>query len=105
LPIYNFFKPDVTVQYHDGHLCHFFACAARPCKTPIGGVRRFQDSKDRASTANLKGHAIKCFGEDAVKVGTSSKSTQNGSVFAAFALQGQRPQQRSHQVHTNIEFR
>jgi hypothetical protein len=64
--IYGFFKPNVEIQHPDGRLCHFFPCAARKCKSNLGGVQRYQDSKDRLSTANLKHHTINCFGEDAV---------------------------------------
>jgi hypothetical protein len=52
-PIYNFFHTDVSIDYESERLYHFFKCAARACKTPMGGVRRYQDSKDRNSTANL----------------------------------------------------
>ena len=45
-PIYSFFKTDkVSVQYHNGWLCHFFPCAAWKCKTVAGGVCRFQDCR------------------------------------------------------------
>lgn len=106
-PIYSFFKADVQVEYHAGRLCHFFVCAARRCKTSIGGVRRFQDSKDKSSTANLKQHAIRCFGEDAVKNAAQPQdpSTRNGSIFSSFARQGQQPVQYSHRSHTNPEVR
>ncbi|KAN0103652.1 hypothetical protein V8E52_011790 [Russula decolorans] len=58
-PIYSFFKPDgVSIQYHDDRMCHFFPCAARKCKTGFGGVRHYQDSKDKSSTGNLRHHAI-----------------------------------------------
>src|SRR5882757_756034 len=46
-PIYLFFKPDVAFQYHQNRPCHFFTCAAAKCKVRAGGVRRFQDSKDK----------------------------------------------------------
>ena len=46
---YSFFKSDgISIQYHDGCLCHFFPCAALKCKTTIGGVCCFQDSKDKS---------------------------------------------------------
>jgi hypothetical protein len=105
--IYSFFKSDVQIQYHDGRLCHFFPCAARKCKSPAGGVRRYQDSRDKASTANLRYHANQCFGEEAVKTATSAADAdaygRNGSIFAAFARQGQKPVHHSHRSHTNIE--
>jgi hypothetical protein len=105
--IYTFFKPNVSYQIHNGRPCHFFPCAGRKCKTKAGGVRRYQDSKDRASTANLKYHVIGCFGEDAVKTATKDPDgkTQNGSIFASFARQGQQPVQYSHRAHTNPEVR
>jgi len=64
---------------------------ARVCKTSLGGVCHFQDSKDKASTANLHHHAVHCFGEDAVKTAMSIKDAeaQSSSIFAAFAHQGQ----------------
>lgn len=106
-PIYSFFKSDVTVQYHDGRPCHFFTCAAQKCKTALGGVRRYQDSKDKASTANLKHHARRCFGEEAVKTALGAKDVggESGSIFSLFARQGQQPVQYSHRSHSNPEIR
>lgn len=106
-PIYSFFKSEVSVQYHEGRPCHFFPCAARKCKTTLGGVRRFQDSKDKASTANLRHHAIRCFGEEAVKTSTNTKDTSgdSGSIFSLFAHQGQQPVHYSHCSHSNPEVR
>ena len=105
-PIYTFFKVDkASVQYHDSRLTHFFPCAARKCKTTLGGVRRFQDSKDRSSTANLRHHALKCFGEDAVKGFAGNTTGQSASIFALFARKGQQPVQYSHRSHTNPEVR
>jgi hypothetical protein len=106
-PIYSFFKSDVSIQQHEGRPCHFFRCAARKCKTALGGVRRFQDSQDKSSTANLKHHAVRCFGEDAVKTATKPKhaGNENGSIFSLFARQGQQPVQYSHRSHSNPEVR
>jgi hypothetical protein len=107
-PIYSFFKPDVTFQYHDNRPCHFFTCAAAKCKVRAGGVRRFQDSKDKASTANLKHHALRCFGEDAVNDAIAGKKSlaRNSSIFALFARKGKQPPAGySHRVHTNPEIR
>jgi hypothetical protein len=106
-PIYSFFKPDVTVQYQDGRLYHFFECASKHCKTKAGGVRRFQDSKDKSSTANLRFHAIGCFGKEAVKTVMNAQDAEgrSGSIFQAFARQGQKPITYSHRSHTNPEVR
>ena len=84
-PIYTFFTNDVTYEVHEGRPCHFFKCAARLCKTKAGGVRRYQDSKDRTSTANLKYHAVKCFGADAVTTSNNvDPSRTNSSIFVQF---------------------
>jgi hypothetical protein len=72
-PIYSFYKSDVAFQIYNDRPCHFFTCAAPKCKIPAGGVCRFQDSKDKSSTANLKHHAIRCFGEDAVNAAIAGK--------------------------------
>jgi len=96
-----------VVQYYDGRLCHFFPCGARKCKTALGGVRRYQDTKDKSSTTNLKHHAIGCFGEDAVNNAMKGKDAgaNSGSIYAAFARQGQQAVHYSHRTHTNPEVR
>jgi hypothetical protein len=107
-PIYSFFKSDgISIQYHDGRLCHFFPCAALKCKSTTGGVRRFQDSKDKSSTANLKHHANQCFGEEAVNnaIGGKPGITPSASIFSLFANEGQKPVHYSHRAHTNPEVR
>jgi len=73
----------------------------------VGGVRRFQDSKDKASTANLKHHALHCFGEDAVNAAIAGKKPieRNGSIFALFARKGKQLVNYSHRVHTTPEAR
>ena len=96
------------MQTHDGCPCHLFKCAAKTCKTSAGGVCHFLDKGDRASTANLKYHAIKCLGEDAVHLaakGVTPQENLSGSIFAAFARHGQQPVQVSHRSHTTIEAR
>jgi hypothetical protein len=73
----------------------------------MGGVRRFQDSQDKASTANLKHHAICCFGEDAINAAIAGKPTTecNGSIFALFVRKGKQLVKYSHRAHTNPEVR
>ena len=104
-PIYTFFKSDVLFQYHDGRPSHFFACAAPKCKVRAGGVHRFQDSKDKASTTNLKHHTTRCFGSDVVNAAIAKKehTNCNGGIFALFACKGKQPVKYSHYVHTNPE--
>jgi hypothetical protein len=76
-------------------------------KSQSGVVRRFQDSKDQSSTANLKHHALRCFGEDAVNEAITGKKSanRNGSIFALFARKGKQPVKYSHRVHSNPEVR
>ena len=96
------------MQTYQGRPCHFFKCAARSCKTSAGGVRRFLDKGDRASTANLKYHAVRCWGEDTVRLaaeGAAPQENLSGSIFAAFAHSGQEPVQVSHRSHTTLEAR
>ena len=85
----------------------FFKCAAKRCKNKAGGVRRYQDSKDRAATSNLKTHAIRCFGADAVNTAFNKPTTgsPDGSIFASFARLGQASVSISHHAHTTDETR
>ena len=104
-PIYSVFSNDVEVQHHNGHPCHFFPCAARKCKTSLEGVHHYQDTKDKSSTTNLKHHAIRCFGEDAVNHALRGMDTgfSSGSIFAVFSHQGQQPIHYTHKTHTTAE--
>ena len=104
--VYGFFKSDVKVGYDGQRKFHYFLCAAKKCKGK-GGVRCFQDSKDHTATSNLRSHAIKCFGQDAVDSAFSNTQSRgrDTSIFAAFARQGQRPVKVSHRAHTKAESR
>jgi len=104
-PIYTFFKPDIVFQYHEGRPSHFFPCAAPKCKVRAGGIRRYQDSKDKSSTANLKHHTLCCFGEDAVNAAIAGNKHTNHhhGILALFTRQGKQPVKYSHRVHTNPE--
>jgi hypothetical protein len=105
-PIYSFVKPDISFQYYEGRPCHVFTCAAPKCKVRAGVVHRFQDSKDKASTANLKHHALCYFGEDAINAAIAGKQAKlSGSIFALFTRKGKQPVKYSHRVHTNPEVR
>jgi hypothetical protein len=52
-----------------------FRCAAKECTT-VGGhiVKQNMDTAHATSTSNLKAHAMKCFGEDAVMVAMDVKN-------------------------------
>ena len=101
LPIYSFFKPDVSVQYHNGHLTHFFPYTTLKCKMKAGGIRCFQDSKDKSLTANLKHHAINCFGAEAIDNTIKGKAgvAQSTSICSLFAHQGQQLVRYSHHTY------
>jgi hypothetical protein len=83
----------------------FFPCTALKCKTKAGGIRHFQDSKDKSSTANLKHHAINCFGAEAIDNAIKGKAdvARSTSIFSLFARQGQQLVCYSHHTHTNPE--
>ena len=80
-----FFKPKVTIQVHNGCVAHFFTCSAKKCKSGTRGVRRYQDKGDMSSTANLRHHAIHCFGEDAVNTAVKGQASVScsGNIFTA----------------------
>lgn len=105
--MYSFFKHDVTIQVHEGRVAHFFTCSAAKCRSGTGGVRRFQDKADKSSTANLRHHAIRCWGEDAVNAAAKGEFgvSRSGDIFSSFARQGQQPVTYSHRAHTTPEFR
>ena len=86
---------------------HAFACAASKCKLRMGGVCRFQDSKDKASMANLKHHATCCFGEDMINAAIAGKQASecNSSIFAFFAHKGKQLVKYLHHAHMNPEVR
>jgi len=104
-PIYMFFKPDIEFQYFENQPCHFFTCPTPKCKTHVGGVCHFQDSKDKFSTANLKHHALQCFGADTINAVIAGKKPIecNKSIFALFAHKGKQPIRYSHHIHMNLE--
>lgn len=63
--VYAFFQSKVNIAYIDGRKCHEFTCSAKNCKAKGNKpriVRRYLDTKDRASTKSLRAHAIKCWG-------------------------------------------
>ena len=104
--IYSFFKSEVTIKVHKGHVTHFFTCSAKKCKTGAQGIQCFQDTGDKSSTANLCHHTVHCFGEDTVNEAVRGESggSQSGNIFSSFASQGKRPVTYSHCVHLIFEF-
>ncbi|KAL0959465.1 hypothetical protein HGRIS_011178 [Hohenbuehelia grisea] len=95
-PAYSFFSPKVEIKYEDTtqgrRYYQWFKCNARRCKDPSGGLRRYINTSDKTVTSNLKRHAERCFGEDTVAEVFAGKKLKerNGSIYSAFAHQGQR---------------
>ncbi len=63
--VYAFYSPDVTIGYDQGRRYHEFKCLGKNCKLKKP-IRRFLDKGDAQSTGNLRKHAKKCWGEEAV---------------------------------------
>jgi hypothetical protein len=36
--VYSFFKPDVTIEIHEGRVSHFFVCSSKKCMTSAKGI-------------------------------------------------------------------
>ena len=64
VPVYAFFKPDPQIEYVDGRRTHTFQCTNTGCKHTI---RRYLSSKDGTSTSNLRKHARRCWGVEALE--------------------------------------
>ncbi|TFY51890.1 hypothetical protein EVJ58_g10323, partial [Rhodofomes roseus] len=112
-PVYAFFKPDPTIAYIDRRRVHVFRCANSGCKHD---VRRYLESKDATSTGNLRKHARKCWGEEALaaadRMSTASKAkdsvekyrrTQNLKI--AFGAASKKTFKYSTVQHTPTETR
>ena len=102
--IYGFFKAKVEVKYENEQKFHVFQCTAKKCKGN-GVVQQYLNSTDHTATSNLKMHAIKCFGADAVDsaANKTKSSGRDGSIFALFARPGQQLVTMSHRALTNEE--
>jgi len=118
--VYAFFHPDVKICHVDGRKCHEFSCNARNCKGKGKNprlVRRFLDTKDRASTKSLRVHAINCWGreivdqsEDAKNISSAREALKgaelrDGSLTAVFERTGKGKVTYSHKNHTSTESR
>ncbi|PBK90661.1 hypothetical protein ARMGADRAFT_1032205 [Armillaria gallica] len=60
-PVYAFYSPIPSIEYHDGHKCYVWTCMAKNCHHE---VNHFLDTTDAPSTKNLQNHVNKCWGED-----------------------------------------
>ncbi|PBK86090.1 hypothetical protein ARMGADRAFT_870890, partial [Armillaria gallica] len=117
-PMYAFYAPVPKVDYRDGCRCHVFGCMSQSNETPCGHrIAHYLDTKDAQSMSNLRKHAQKCWGEDAVEeadeagnVGAAwsllkgaGSDKQNGSITAHFACQGKGRVTYSNRQHTKVK--
>jgi len=118
--VYAFFQSKVGIVYIDGRKCHEFVCDAKHCKGNGKNariVRRYLDTKDKASTKSLRAHAIKCWGPEIVKKSEDAKDIasarsalkgaelRDGSITAVFERNGKGKVTYSHRAHTEVETR
>jgi hypothetical protein len=118
--VYAFFQPEVSIKYIDDRKCHEFTCNAKSCKGKGKNprvVRRFLDTKDKASTKTLRVHAINCWGrenvdksENANDIASARDALQgaelrDGSITAEFERTGKGKITYSHRAHTEEETR
>ena len=116
--VYTFFWSEVEIGYVDGRKCHEFTCNAKNCKGKGKNarvVRRYLDTKDKASTKSLRAHAIKCWGQEIVEKSEDTKNIasarealkgtelRDGSITAVFKRTGKGKITYSHQAHTEAE--
>lgn len=117
-PVYVFFKKNPRIEYKDGRTCHVFECNASRCKARNGrDVCRYLDKGDANSTGNLRKHAKKCWGEEAVETADATRDldaaretlaksgVKDGSITAEFARIGKGKITYSHREHTKTEAR
>jgi hypothetical protein len=115
-PVYAFFRPTPAIIYVEGRKVHVFECAASHCKCKTRFVRRYIDTGDISSTSNLRRHAIRCWGDEAVaaadktsndKVAREALSNKepNRSITAAFERVGKGKVTYAHHQHTKTEAR
>ena len=90
---YAFFEPVLGINYIKGSKCHTFQCSAMGCNHTI---HCYIGTTDAQSTGNMRKHAKKCWGDEAVEGADNAKDVseahekvvksilQDGSITAAF---------------------
>jgi len=115
-PVYAFFKLTPAIIYVEGRKVHVFECTASHCKCKTQFVRCYIDTGDISFTGNLRRHAVRCWGSEAVaaadktsndKVAREALSNKevNRSITAAFERVGKDKVTYSHRQHTKLEAR
>ena len=71
-----------------------------------GGIKWYQDSQDHRAISNLKTHAMKCHGWDAVEAAFQGEDVKakGRTIFAHFACIGQASVKFSHKAHLSAEI-
>ena len=116
-PIYVFFLPPVY-QTESKKVFHVFECAAKDCRCSSRMVKRNIKTANATSTSNLRSHAVRCWGEDVVKLAMNVKSIhdareilkdrgnlRNSSIHAAFQKAGKQDVTYPDRLLTNLEVR
>lgn len=115
-PVYGLYEPIPSIEEVDGHRCHVFKCAAVGCNHKI---RRYLDTNDKGSTSNLRTHAKKCWGDEALakvydvkdlkkvrEVVGKLKNAPNSNITSMFSnLEGKGVVTYMHRQHTLQETR
>lgn len=113
-PIYAFFETIPAIEHIGTRRSHVFSCASRGCKVT---VRRYLDTKDARSTGNMRKHAKKCWGDDAVSAADDAKDAteartkvvagilKNGKITTAFERKNKNKPTYSNIPYTHLEIR
>ncbi|KAF8121439.1 hypothetical protein EV363DRAFT_1185876 [Boletus edulis] len=111
-PVYAFFQPTPVIEEIGTRRSHVFKCCARGCKVT---VRRYLDTTDARSTGNMRKHAKKCWGSEALKAADSAKNAvevrekivgsilHTGSITQSFERKGKGKVTYLHRQHTRTE--
>lgn len=115
MSVYAFYSQDVTIGYEKGRRYHGFKCLAKHCKLKEP-IKRFLDKGDHSSTGNLRKHAKKCWGLEAIEAADQAEHVEevrrtivaglqhNGTLTAHFARK-KGAVTYSHKPHTYAETR
>jgi hypothetical protein len=112
-PIYAFYDPVPEIGYAKGRRYHAFQCGGKSCRFVC---KRFLDKGDLNSTGNLRRHATKCWGEEALRIAEEAIDIdearkamkllkETGNISIAFERKGKGKITYSTRQHTRTETR
>ncbi|KAF9038032.1 hypothetical protein BJ165DRAFT_1416792 [Panaeolus papilionaceus] len=113
-PIYAFYHPIPVIGHENKRRYHEFQCYVKGCDKKI---QRYLDTKDATSSGNMRKHAKKCWGDEAVNTAGAARNVKaarevllktkrkDGSLAAAFLAQGDTLLTYSHCQHTSQQTR